>query len=81
MLVIIVAEILILCENQKLEIQQLLKDFTDITPQDLSKELPPLQSIQHQIDLISNANFHNLPHYHLTPKEHQIWHPIVVDLL
>ncbi|XP_020683521.2 uncharacterized protein LOC110100366 [Dendrobium catenatum] len=63
------------------EIHQLLSEFREICPEDLPATLPPLRTIQHQIDLIPNASLPNLPHYRLHPAEQEAMQSIVEDLL
>ncbi|XP_028552314.1 uncharacterized protein LOC114580044 [Dendrobium catenatum] len=60
---------------------ELLEEFDDLCPQELSAILPPLRKIQHQIDLHPNASLPNLPHYRLNPTEQQIMQGIIEELL
>ncbi|XP_021737472.1 uncharacterized protein LOC110703982 [Chenopodium quinoa] len=48
---------------------QLIKDFEDVFPDELPKELPPLRGIEHQIDLITGASLPNKPAYRCNPLE------------
>lgn len=63
------------------EIQTLLKQFADVIPTDLPNTLPPLRNIQHQIDLMPGVSLSNLPHYRMSPKEYEILHQQVQELL
>ncbi|KAI0491611.1 hypothetical protein KFK09_025871 [Dendrobium nobile] len=63
------------------EIRKLLEQFCDVCPNELPSSLPPLRSIQHQIDLLPNAVLPNLPHYRLNPREQEIMKSLVDDLL
>ncbi|XP_028550608.1 uncharacterized protein LOC114579613, partial [Dendrobium catenatum] len=67
--------------NGKAEIAEFLEDYQDVTPDVLPAELPPLRSIQHQIDLIPGATLPNLPHYRLNPREQTILQELVDELL
>jgi len=45
------------------------QDFNDIFPEEVPARLPPLQGIEHQIDLIPGASFPNRPPYRTNPEE------------
>ncbi|KAI0500729.1 hypothetical protein KFK09_018945 [Dendrobium nobile] len=63
------------------EVTQLLADFADVIPTDLPQEFPSVRPIQHQIDFVPGANLPNLPHYKMSPVEHQQLQKIIDDLL
>ncbi|KAI0528935.1 hypothetical protein KFK09_001479 [Dendrobium nobile] len=63
------------------QIQYLLVDLEDIAPVDLPRQLPPLRTIQHQIDMVSGANLPNLQHYRMSLTEHKAMKQIIDDLL
>ncbi|XP_020676557.1 uncharacterized protein LOC110095377 [Dendrobium catenatum] len=44
-------------------ISQLLQQFEDIAPPELLAELPPVRTIQHEIELTPGATLPNLRHY------------------
>ncbi|XP_021766991.1 uncharacterized protein LOC110731437 [Chenopodium quinoa] len=56
------------CES-KPQIGSIDKDFEDVFPDELPKELPPLRGIEHQIDLIPGAPLPNKPAYRCNPLE------------
>lgn len=52
------------------EVQGILEEFSDVTPNELPMVLPPMRSIQHAIDLVPRATLPNLPSYRMSPEEH-----------
>ncbi|XP_028556926.1 uncharacterized protein LOC110109044 [Dendrobium catenatum] len=63
------------------DLKELLQEYRELIPEDLPAELPPLRTIQHQIELMPGAMLPNLPHYRLNPKEQLILQEIVDNLL
>ncbi|XP_020689175.1 uncharacterized protein LOC110104415 [Dendrobium catenatum] len=57
--------------SSPLELLQPLTDFADVVSIDQLDQLPPLHSIQHQIDFKPGASLPNLPHYKMSPMERQ----------
>ena len=55
--------------SQLRSIDDLLKEFADVVPDELPSELPPLLDIQHAIDLVPGSQLPNLFHYKLNPTE------------
>ncbi|XP_020695711.1 uncharacterized protein LOC110109125 [Dendrobium catenatum] len=68
-------------QNRPPEVSEFLSKYRDVVPDELPAELPPLRSIQHQIDFAPGATLPNLPHYRLNPKEQVILQELVDDLL
>ena len=62
-------------------VQPLIKEFQELFLEELPVELPPMQDIQHFIDLVSEASLPNLSHYRIRPKQSQILQDQVDDLL
>jgi hypothetical protein len=50
-------------------ISHLLQDYKDVFPEETPAELPPLQGIEHQIDLIPGAALPNRPPYRTNSEE------------
>nr|GEU57041.1 putative reverse transcriptase domain-containing protein [Tanacetum cinerariifolium] len=49
----------------------LLEEFSDVFPDELPDALPPLCDIQHHIDLKLSSQLSNIPHYRMSPGEHE----------
>jgi len=67
--------------DHPVEIVDLLKEFTDITPEELPSELSSPRDIQNAIDLVPDSQLHNLPHYKLNPTECANLNRQVLELL
>ncbi|XP_026399202.1 uncharacterized protein LOC113295057 [Papaver somniferum] len=63
------------------KVQPLVTRFHTLFPDELPVTLPPLQDIQHCIDLIPRASLPNQAHYRLSPSEHEILQGQVNDFL
>ena len=47
----------------------LLQEFEDVFPEEISKGLPPIQGIEHQIDFVHGATISNRLAYRSNPEE------------
>ena len=63
------------------EVRGLLDEFQDLSPLELPSKLSPMRDIQHHINLFPRANLLNLPHYRMSPKEHEILQSLVDELV
>ena len=54
-----------------MEIKNLLNDYLDIITDELPSALPPIRSINHNIDLIPSAILPNKEAYRVTPQENE----------
>ncbi|KAA8545287.1 hypothetical protein F0562_020071 [Nyssa sinensis] len=52
-----------------IEVTQLLSNISDVAPEELPNELPPIRNVQHAIDLIPGSSLPNLPAYCMNPSE------------
>jgi Reverse transcriptase (RNA-dependent DNA polymerase) len=75
------------CDSAKTEaeipelVQPLLAEFKHILSEELPNGLPPLRDIQHQIDLVPEANLPNKAHYCMIPQQHEELKRQVQELL
>ncbi|KAI0509958.1 hypothetical protein KFK09_010558 [Dendrobium nobile] len=63
------------------EVQGILHQYADIWPEELPASLPPLRSLQHQIDPQPGATLPNLPHHRMSPREHEALQGMIEELL
>ena len=57
-------------EEPRKEVRSVLQEFQDVFPKELPNQLPPMRDIQHAIDLVPEAALPNLPHYRMSPRQH-----------
>ena len=67
--------------NVQKELHQLLEEFSDLFPEQLSKGRPPKQEVEFEIKLEEGAVPLNKPSYSLSPKEHDELQVQIHDLL
>ncbi|GJW67606.1 hypothetical protein Tco_0122030 [Tanacetum coccineum] len=68
-------------KNAPPKLHDLLSEFKNIMPEELSDGLPPLRDIQHQINFVPRASLPYLPHYRMSPTENDILQGMVEELL
>ncbi|KAL5543726.1 hypothetical protein UlMin_007510 [Ulmus minor] len=83
LLTLLVKELLQCSSSDKLPpaVAALLNEFSDLSPSELPDELPPIRAIQHNIDLQPGATLPHLPHYRMSPREHDILQGMIDELL
>ncbi|XP_077250030.1 uncharacterized protein LOC143889637 [Tasmannia lanceolata] len=62
-------------------VKRVVEEYRDVFPDELPPGLPPMREIQHQIDLMPEANLPNKAHYRMSPKEHEELRRQVEELL
>lgn len=63
------------------EVHPLLKEFIDITSEELLDGLPPTRDIQHCFDLVPSASLQHLYHHRMGHAKHEELHRQVSDLM
>ncbi|GJX32582.1 putative nucleotidyltransferase, ribonuclease H [Tanacetum coccineum] len=71
-------DVIVLIENEVVEdseileaMNPLLEEFSDVFPDELPDGFTPLRDIQHHIDLEPGSLLRNMPHYRISPREHE----------
>jgi len=52
------------------EVTPVIKEFSDVFPEDFPNRIPPMRDIQHAIDLVPGLSLPNLSPYQMNPTEH-----------
>ncbi|XP_020691683.1 uncharacterized protein LOC110106223 [Dendrobium catenatum] len=69
------------CVEIPTAVRDIIQCYKEVWPAALPNELPPLRNLQHQINFQPGANLPNLPHYKMSPREHEILRGIVEEPL
>ena len=63
------------------EVATVLKEYSDVIPEELPDGLPPKRDIQHHIDLIPGASLPNQAAYRMSPTQHAELDKQVTELI
>ncbi|XP_057831555.2 uncharacterized protein LOC131042247 [Cryptomeria japonica] len=63
------------------KVEKLLKEYSDVIPDELPDGLPPKRDIQHHLDLIPGASLPNQVAYRMSPTQHVELNKQMMELL